>query len=323
MLVMAAPLTPFVGPFQRAATSRTIVLLVGSVVALLLAATLASRLGGSVRRLAVAADEIARGNLGKRIVTNGTREVGQLAESFNRMTTTLEQTLSELSSRASLAAVGEFAASLAHEIRNPLTAIRVDLQYLTRHGSPTVADGEALGRAIRQVDRLDHAVSAALDLARGGAVHLSPVALDPVVQDAVASVGPEASARGVRVRSALIVKRLTVLADAGALHQLLLNVLLNAVQAADATGGEVQIDTAVADDRVTLTVADDGVGVRPEDAGRVFDPFYTTRPGGSGLGLAIARRIAIAHGGAIAIAARAPRGSVVTVTLRHAGAAAT
>jgi signal transduction histidine kinase len=127
----------------------------------------------------------------------------------------------------------------------------------------------------------------------------------------------------VRVRSALIDKRLTVLADAGALHQLLLNVLLNAVQAADATGGEVQIDTAVADDRVTLTVADDGVGVRPEDAGRVFDPFYTTRPGGSGLGLAIARRIAIAHGGAIAIAARAPRGSVVTVTLRHAGAAAT
>lgn len=317
VLALAAPLDPFVAPFQQAATERTAGLILGSVVALALAGLLASRLTQSVKRLSIAADDIAHGNFEKRIVGNGTTEIAGLARSFNAMTATLEATLGRLSERASLAAVGEFAASLAHEIRNPLTAVRVDLQYLTRHANPGVAEQPALDRALRQVDRLDRTVSAALELARGTQVHLTATAIGPVVRDAVAAAAPEAVKRHVQ----LVVDApdddlgILVLADAAAVHQMVLNLLLNAVQAIDGDGGVVRVAVAIARDRLVITVEDNGRGISPEQLPRVFDPFYTTKAGGNGLGLAVARRIAVSHGSEITIHSDGARGTIATVTL--------
>jgi two-component system sensor histidine kinase HydH len=212
--------------------------------------------------------------------------------------------------------VGEFAASLAHEIRNPLTAIRVDLQHLTRHAKPDVAEREALDRALRQVDRLDRAVSSALELARGGAVHLTPTPLDPVIRDDIAAAGPEAAQRQTRVsHTPGTGSGVSVLADAGALHQLFLNLLLNAIQAVD-NGGTVQVESAREDDRVVVSITDDGRGIPADQQARIFDPFYTTKSGGTGLGLAVARRIVISLGGEITIRSGESRGTTATVVLR-------
>ncbi len=316
-LVLAAPLDPFVIPFQRGASQRTVALVLGSALALALAAIVASRLGRSVRRLALAAEQVAGGKLDAHIVANGTAEVGRLAAAFNAMTATLEETLRRLAQRESLAAVGEFAASLAHEIRNPLTAIRVDLQAISKRAKLESGEREALDRSLRQVQRLDDAVTGALDIARGGNVRLERTALEPILRDAIAAAEPEVAKHGARLeRPPTDGGDRYVEADAGALHQVLLNLLLNASQAVD-TGGVVRVRVEPRERDTLVHVSDDGRGIAAGDLARVFDPFYSTRPEGTGLGLAVARQIAIAHGGTIDVASSEGNGTTVTLALRR------
>lgn len=127
-LTMAAPLGAYVGPFERAARTGTITLAVVALLTLVLSAWLTTRLTASLERLAVAADAVASGDLAHRVDGRGAGEVGRLAAAFNSMTESLRRTLAELSKRQALAAAGEFAVSLSHEVRNGLTAVRVDLQ---------------------------------------------------------------------------------------------------------------------------------------------------------------------------------------------------
>ena len=317
-LIVASPLDPFVIPFRRAAGERTLALVLGSVLALVIAALIASRLSGSVKRLTVAAEEMAGGKLDAQIAANGTVEVGRLAAAFNAMTSTLQETLRRLAQRESLAAVGEFATSLAHEIRNPLTAIRVDLQAISKRAKLEVTEREALDRSLRQVQRLDNAVTGALDIARGGNVRLERTALEPILRDAIAAAEPEFEKLGARVERPLADGGAGhVQADAGALHQVLLNLLLNAAQAVDA-GGTVWVRVEPLERETLVRVIDDGRGIAAHDLVRVFEPFYSTRPGGTGLGLAVARQIAIAHGGSIEMESSEGNGTTVTLTLRRA-----
>jgi len=277
---------------------------------------LASRLGHSLQRLAAAADDVAQGDLSRRIDSNGTAEVSRLAQAFNAMTSALDHTLRRLAQRESLAAVGEFAASLAHEIRNPLTAIHVDLQHLVRRGHIDGADREALERSLRQVQRLDRAVTGALDIARGGQVRLQRVALGPILRDAIAAALPSVTAHNARVDGpGDDADAVYAMADSAALHQVVLNLLLNAANALS-DGGTIRVSTECRRTEVTIAVADDGAGIPPENLSRVFDAFFSTRAGGTGLGLAVAKQIMTAHGGRIEIDSVVGRGTVVRLALQ-------
>jgi signal transduction histidine kinase len=317
IIALVAPLDPFVSPFARAASQRTAGLVAGSALALLIATILAARLSRSVQRLVAAADDVAQGNLARHIDENGTAELGRLAHAFNAMTAALDHTLRRLAQRESLAAVGEFAASLAHEIRNPLTAIHVDLQHLVRRGRLDGADRETLERSVRQVQRLDRAVSGALDIARGGRVTLQPTPIGPILRDAIAALEPELVKRGAHVESPAGNDAVFVLADASALHQVILNLLLNAASALP-DGGTIRVSAVTTADDVAVTVADNGAGIPAENLERVFDAFFSTRPGGTGLGLAIAKQIVTAHGGCIEINSVVGRGTTVRIVLRSA-----
>src|SRR5205085_11899773 len=126
----------------------------------------------------------------------GDDEVARLASSFNAMTQSLQRTVAELSRQRAMAAVGEFAASMAHDVRNSLTAIRVDLQHALRH-LPSEDPGAKLGaRALDSVRRLDATVTAALGVARGGRVDKSAVHLGKVIERAVAAAEPSFAERG-------------------------------------------------------------------------------------------------------------------------------
>ena len=317
-LALSAPLDPFVVPFQRAASERAAALVIGSAIALLLVALVASRLSGSVQRLVLAAEDVARGNLEARILGNGTAEVGRLATAFSAMTATLAETLNRLARQESLAAVGEFAASLAHEIRNPLTAIRIDLQHLSRRVPLEGAERQALDRSLRQVERLDNSVSGVLDVARGGQVRLERTALLPIVRDAIAAAGPELARHAAHMEfSPRVAEDFHVMADSTAIYQLVLNLLLNAAQAVNA-GGVVRLDIEPRDAQALISVTDDGCGITARDLTHVFEPFYSTRRDGTGLGLAVARQIAIAHGGRVDIESTEGVGTRVSLTLRGA-----
>lgn len=312
VLVAAVPLSPFVAPFEETARRGTWVLLVVALAGVGLAVLLANRLTRSLKELSVAAEAVSQGDLERRIHVRGADEVGRVAQAFNAMTESLRRTLAELTNRESLAAVGEFAASLAHEVRNPLTAIRIDLQSVEEQLPRESPLREPQERALREIGRLDETVGRTLKVARSGGVRLRPTDLATAVAAAVERARPEFVARGVALHYEPPSDPAPILGDPGALEQVFLNLLHNAAHALEA-GGRSEVFITVVSASATVTVRDNGTGMAEEIRSRAFEPLFTTRREGTGLGLTIARRIAAAHGGEIDIESEPGRGTAVRV----------
>jgi two-component system nitrogen regulation sensor histidine kinase NtrY len=319
-LVAAAPLSPFTEPFEQAARRGGFVLLGVALLCLLLAVSLSRRVTRSLARLVSAAEAVTRGDLDRRVEEPSSDEVGRLAGAFNSMTASLRRSMEELTQRESLAAVGRFAAALAHEIRNPLTAIRLDLQRVEQTLEPESPAKTLQGRALDEVDRLDRAVSGALGVARIGRIERRPMELRPVLEAALASARPEVVERGGVIEPLPTnLPSIELRGDPGALQQVFLNLLLNAAQAID-QGGHIAMTIEPAGEAVGVTVRDDGRGIPPEQLERVFEPFYSTKPAGTGLGLLIARQIVMAHGGVLDLESVPGVGTAAMVRLPLLGA---
>jgi len=276
------------------------------------------RLTRALGDLALAADGVSRGEMGRTVPVPASEELGRLAEAFNTMSESLRRTLDSLARRESLAAVGEFAASLSHEVRNPLTAMRIDLQRVEEKLEPSSPLRVPLSRALRAVDRLQHTVSGALRVARSGRVERTRVDLLVPLDAALHASEPELRAAGARVEVDAADAPLLVLGDAPALEQLFLNLLLNAAQAFDGGDGVVRVHADADAAHVRVAIEDAGRGMAPAQLAAAFEPFVTTRAEGTGLGLAIARRIAAAHGGELSLASELARGTTATVTIPRA-----
>ncbi|MGD0483126.1 MAG: ATP-binding protein [Gemmatimonadales bacterium] len=314
-LVLAAASAPFVRPFERAAGLGLGLLMVVALVALLVSAILTGRVTGSLERMAVAAEAVAAGDLKRRVEVSGRDEVGRLAEAFNAMTESLRRTLAELSQQRALAAVGEFAASLSHEVRNSLTAIRIDLQHAVRQLPEESATTPLVTRTLETVRRLDSTVTGALRVARSGQNPMVRLDLAPLLRRAMESAQPSFVASEATLEPlALESEPVEVDGDAGALEQLFLNLLLNAAQALDA-GGRARVEVRSADDRIVVRICDNGPGVESSALEEVGTVLRSTKPDGTGLGLPIAQRIAAAHGGELRIESVPGEGTTVIVTL--------
>lgn len=314
-LVLAAPVSPFTEPFQQAARRNLWILAIVAVGGFGLAALLTRRVTQALVRLAAAAEAVSRGDLDKRVDEGPGDEVGRVARAFNSMTESLRRTLRELSQRQALAAVGEFAASLAHEVRNPLTSIRVDLQRVEEKLPQESETRDLLGRALGEIERVDRSVTGALQVARSGRITLEPVDLRKPLAAAVHTAEPEFKSHGAQIEYAeLGDDPIAVKGDAAALEQLFLNLLLNGAQALD-KGGRASVSVERTNRDVLISIRDSGSGIAQEDLEKVFEPFYTTRSAGTGLGLAIARRIAVAHGGEITVESTSGVGTTLTLRL--------
>jgi signal transduction histidine kinase len=314
-LVLAAPVTPFVEPFRESAR-RNLWILGGVTLLVLALATVLTR--GTTRalsRLADAAEAVARGDLDREVDSRGRDEVGRVARAFNTMTESLRKMLRELSQRRALAAVGEFAASLAHEVRNPLTSIRVDLQRIEERLPQDEETPELMARTLRKIDTLNRSVSGALQVARSGSVTLEPLNLRGPLKAAVQMALPAFQERGAKLDSAGVDgEPIEVKGDASALERLFLNLLLNSAQSLE-PGGVAAVKVRGKGTEVHVTIRDDGKGIEAKDLERIFDPFFSTRPDGTGLGLPIALRIAQAHGGDLSLESELGVGTTVTVRL--------
>jgi len=213
-----------------------------------------------------------------------------------------------------LAALGEMAAVLAHEIRNPLGAIKGLAQVLDERAPVTSPDRELTETIVRETVRLERLVADLLAYARPRPPERRAVNLAALARQAADLMAGEAGAAGVRIVVETPAQSAVAWGDAGQVAQLLTNLLLNAVQAMPG-GGTVRVTVGAEGPAVRVTVADEGPGIPPQDAARLFEPFYTTRPKGTGLGLAICRRIAQAHGGGITLESHGGRGARLRVDL--------
>ncbi len=277
------------------------------------AVVITGRLTRSLRDLSQAAEAVSRGELGHRIDVAGEDEVGRVAEAFNSMTHSLERTLDRLATRESLAAVGQFAASLAHEIRNPLTAIRLDLQRVQEALPPGFDLYEDHVHALAEIQRLNETVDSALASARQGASHEEKVDLEEPIRAAARAAAPTFARSGAAVTLDLEGPAPTVSGDRGALEQLFLNLLRNAAEAMP-VGGDATITWSEEGGDAVVVVSDSGPGLPSELLEKVFEPLFTTRPEGTGLGLTVARRIAAAHGGTLDL--ESPRTGGVRAVVR-------
>jgi signal transduction histidine kinase len=219
-----------------------------------------------------------------------------------------------------LAALGEMAAGLAHEIRNPLGAIKAAVQML--QAGEAYRDDEFMGIIVEEVNRLNRVVSRFLDFARPLERTFELLDLNTIVSRTLELLRQDLREHGIAVELQLAPENPQVKGNGDQLKQVLMNLIVNAQQAMP-DGGRLLVTTAVipakgAREMVAIRVKDSGIGIAREHMDRLFDPFFTSKPGGTGLGLAIARKIVHAHEGRIRVNSRPGKGTEFTVLLPRA-----
>jgi two-component system sensor histidine kinase AtoS len=311
---IAGALDPVLAPFEHTANAALAALAVAAGVVTCIVLVAGRRMTAGLQDAVVAAEAVAAGDLDRRLPVRSNDEVGRLAASFNSMTESLRSTMDELSRKEALAAVGEFASELAHEIRNPLTAIRLDLQRVEEGARNPELVEASVPRIVRLVDRLDRAVTGALRVARGRRDAASgEVDVAGIVELAAQSARPEFDRRGATL-SIDATPLPSILADATALEQVFVNLLVNAAHASR-SGGTTRVSITGNDGRIAVAVIDDGVGMDDAQLSRISRPFNSSKRDGTGLGLKVARRLVEAHRGTLTLESAPGRGTRVTVEL--------
>ncbi|MEW5914679.1 MAG: ATP-binding protein [Thermodesulfobacteriota bacterium] len=213
-----------------------------------------------------------------------------------------------------LAAVGRLAGSVAHEVRNPLSALRGLVQYLGKGAAPGSRQEECARTAVSEVDRLERVVSGLLDYTRNREPRLVTMDLGESLKATLALLADEPRAQGVELKAELPPGLPLVLADPDQVRQIVMNLLLNALEANNGQG-RILLRTSSQEGWLRLEVADQGPGLPPGDPDQLFDPFFSTKDRGTGLGLAIARRLAHGLGGELSAANGPAGGAVFTLSL--------
>lgn len=282
---------------------------------------------------------IARGEIGLQVAAEAPAEIAELAESLNTMSTALAEyrartaeqlerlaeanaeltrTQDALLRSEKLASVGRLAAGLAHELGNPLTAVRGYVEILAMGG--VEREAELVARCQAEVERMHGILRNLLDFARQDARDVVDVEVLDLLAEAARTVQLQRPFRGVELNVAVDGSP-RLRGEPAKLHQVLVNLLLNA---ADAGAQRIRLSAREAEGEVRIACADDGEGIPAEDLSKLFEPFFTTRaPGeGTGLGLAVSHRILEEHGGGIDVESRPGAGAVFTLRIPASAGAA-
>ncbi|MFO7678483.1 MAG: ATP-binding protein [Chloroflexota bacterium] len=237
----------------------------------------------------------------------------ELEQRVAERTRQLEEKQAQIIRAERLAAVGQLAASVAHEINNPLQAISLYLQLLTEETLSAGGD-RRLGVVQQEFDRIATIVGRLLDFQRPQAGEQQPVNVAAALNYVVMLAEKQVQRSGVTLQQNLPDNLPPVLAVENQLKQVFLNLILNAAEAMPA-GGQLTITACHHDEKLAVEFADTGPGLTPEAQAHLFDPFFTTKKEGSGLGLAVSHEIVANHGGELMVSSRPGQGATFTVVL--------
>ncbi len=244
---------------------------------------------------------------------SGPAEVQELSRAFEKMMTDLETSQANLNRAAKLAVVGEMAAAMSHEVRTPLGILRSSADLLKREPDLSKEGHEVLGFMVSETERLNNLVSSLIDAARPRPLVFSEFDLSVLAQQTIAMLSPQAQTKGIHVHLSTS-QPAFVSADHNQMTQVLMNLLMNAIQILPPQG-RVEVSIIEQSHHFVLHIEDDGEGVKPENQSQIFEPFFTQRAGGVGLGLAVVRQIVQAHGGDIIYQTSAMGGAAFMITL--------
>jgi len=226
----------------------------------------------------------------------------------------VKQLEEELKRNERLAALGEMAAGVAHELRNPLSSIKGLALLLKSKFTDSSSDREVADILVREVERLNRSIGELLDYARPDRLEKEKVSLNEIVDKAISLLKVDADAAGIAIVTEYSPQPDLVHADQDKLSQVFLNLLLNAIQAMN-SGGTLRVATVREPAQLLCRIEDSGCGIEAALLPKVFDPYVTTKSGGTGLGLAMSVKIIEEHGGRIDISSTPGQGTTVVVAL--------
>lgn len=221
----------------------------------------------------------------------------------------------EIARNRHLASLGSLAAGVAHEIRNPLSSIKGFATYFRERYRDNPEDEKTAGIMIREVDRLNRVISQLLDYARPVTMQRREISIQEIMRHALRMIEAQADEKGITVQADLAADIPAVCVDPDRMQQVFLNLYLNALGAMESGGLLSAALKETPAGRIRIEIRDTGAGIAPQDLGRIFDPYFTTKPTGTGLGLAIVQKIIDAHNAEIQVASTPGRGTTVTILL--------
>lgn len=298
---------------QRAA----LMVLLSLIAVVIVSIWLSGVLGAPLARLAAVAHRIAQGHSNERLGPMKLKEADDVRQAFNNMLDELGEKEKEIVRTATLATVGELTSRVVHEMRNPLSSIKMNIQSFLAHDAHDDQNRELSEIAMEQVNRLETMLNELLQYGRPLTLSTETVEMHKVVLTAIDAVASASQERDVSISLTDSVKVGLAEIDVEQMQRALTNLLANAI-AASLKGGavEVGIEPSVEyRNGVQVTVSDQGVGIRPGNLEKLFLPFFTTKPDGVGLGLANVKKIAGLHGGSVRVKNRDGGGAAFTIDL--------
>ena len=283
---------------------------------------LSYRLLKPVKRLVVATEQMADGDLKQAIPVRSRDELGTLTRSFNRMVRNLRKIQTELIRSEKLISLGRLSAGVAHEIRNPLNAMKGAIVYLQKRRSEDSVIQEYTQLILEEINRLNEFVADFLYFAKQSPPNRVPTDLTELLRNALNLLDEEFRNKGITVSFQVNSSLPPLELDPHQMEQVFLNIFVNAVHAMS-NGGTLTVSAAVQKDvrkgittlKTVVEVKDDGVGISQEHLKSIFDPFFSTKETGTGLGLPISLGIVEGHGGRMQIGSKVGEGTTVLVEL--------
>lgn len=288
---------------------------------------LARRITRPVKRLAEGTVKISEGDFSQKIEIDSQDEIGDLARNFNEMSHQLQLTQEgmkmaqkKLIQAEKLASIGRIAAGIAHEIRNPLTSVKLNIQKVL--GSRRLEDitREHLSISQEGIDQIENFVKELLNFTRVPELQLDRFDLRQVMEESVKMLSESLAMKKIKLNAHYQDRALEVCVDADKIRQVFLNILHNACEAVD-DGGQISVSLSSVQvnsvQKARVEIADDGCGIPKKDWENIFEPFYTTKATGFGLGLANARKIVEQHKGSIKVRKKEGKGACFEILFPH------
>jgi signal transduction histidine kinase len=275
------------------------------------AALLARRITRPLNKLVDGTVKISKGDFSQAIDIDTQDEIGELAQSFNEMSQQLQLTRKRMEAAnrkliqaEKLASIGRISASIAHEIRNPLTSVKLNIQKVMESENLGDVDKEHLDISQEGIGHIENFIKELLNFTRVSELELNYFSAEQIVDESIKMIRNTLKLRDVEIVKEIQDRLPQVLVDGDKMRQVLLNILYNACEAVD-KGGEIIIALSLLKGRrgrkVSIQISDNGPGIPKKDWENIFEPFYTTKSTGIGLGLANARKIIEQHNGSIRV----------------------